>query len=203
MLHKCNLIDLGFVGGKYTWTNKRYSRRDLIFERIDKSFANPSWLVKYPNTAVIHLPRISSDHHPILINTVGQNNRQKAYQFRFKSMWLRHQNFIPMLTDFASVPNNSSLPIPNLLSSLQKHITNWNFSSFGNVVRRKARLLCKIQSVQTNLYTHSSLLYLILNGAYCKRTNVRLKRRKTIGTSIQILTGQFMETVILSFFITM
>lgn len=146
------LLDLGFVGGKYTWTNKRYNRRDLIFERLDKSFANQSWLDKYNDSTVIHLPRLSSDHHPILINTMGHNYSRRQSTFRFESMWLRHRNFIPMLTDFVSTPTNSLLPISQLIPLMQDHIATWNRTSFGNVFKRKDDLLRNIHLVQKNMY---------------------------------------------------
>ena len=63
-MDSCNLLDLGFNGPKFTWTNKR--KRNPIYERLDRAFGNGDWLVHYPNSCVWHLPRISSDHAPIL-----------------------------------------------------------------------------------------------------------------------------------------
>lgn len=42
-LNQCSMVDLGFKGSKYTWTNKRYSRKKyIIFERLARCFANES-----------------------------------------------------------------------------------------------------------------------------------------------------------------
>ena len=40
-LNKCNMVDLGFSGPRYTWTNRR-DLNNLIQERIDQFFTNPS-----------------------------------------------------------------------------------------------------------------------------------------------------------------
>ncbi|KAK4713764.1 hypothetical protein R3W88_019671 [Solanum pinnatisectum] len=48
-LDQCRLLDLGFKGGKFTWTNKRYkNRQSLILERLDRCLANNSWTLRYP-----------------------------------------------------------------------------------------------------------------------------------------------------------
>ena len=38
-----SLIDLGFVGPKYTWTNDVYGGRG-IKERLDRAIVNHSWI---------------------------------------------------------------------------------------------------------------------------------------------------------------
>nr|XP_016433117.1 PREDICTED: uncharacterized protein LOC107759646 [Nicotiana tabacum] len=83
-INECNLIDLGYKGSKYTWTNKRYSNKtSLILERIDRSFANEGWIEQYPEATVLHLPRTHSDHCPLQINLVGPPNNKPSRPFRF------------------------------------------------------------------------------------------------------------------------
>lgn len=40
-LDKFNMLDIGFMGPRFTWTNKREVQA-LIQERIDRYFLNPS-----------------------------------------------------------------------------------------------------------------------------------------------------------------
>ena len=41
-LDLCSMVDMGFSGPRYTWTNKR-DINNLILERIDRFFMNPDW----------------------------------------------------------------------------------------------------------------------------------------------------------------
>ncbi|XP_031387245.1 uncharacterized protein LOC116200546 [Punica granatum] len=65
MLNSCHLSDLGFSGPRFTWTNLR-DAGGLVQERLDRAVANPSWRLTFPNAEVAHLPRVHSDHCPIL-----------------------------------------------------------------------------------------------------------------------------------------
>ena len=47
-LDTCNMVDLGFNGPRFTWTNRK-NISDLVQERIDRCFANPSWSANFPN----------------------------------------------------------------------------------------------------------------------------------------------------------
>ncbi|XP_075654817.1 uncharacterized protein LOC142624982 [Castanea sativa] len=65
-LDKCNMVDLGFSGPRYTWTNKR-DINNLILERIDRFFMNLKWCVLYLDAKVTHLPRCHLDYCPVLL----------------------------------------------------------------------------------------------------------------------------------------
>ncbi|KAH0698593.1 hypothetical protein KY284_012808 [Solanum tuberosum] len=61
-LDDMDMIDLGFTGQKYTWSNKHKNNNTLIMERIDRFLSNHSWLNLFPDSHVHHLPRTHSDH---------------------------------------------------------------------------------------------------------------------------------------------
>nr|POE77003.1 hypothetical protein CFP56_57529 [Quercus suber] len=64
LLNKCNLLDLGFNGPCFTSTNKRNNL--LVMKRLDRALCNPGWLLLFEETNVFHLPKTSSDHHPLI-----------------------------------------------------------------------------------------------------------------------------------------
>ena len=69
-LDSCKLIDLGFSGSSFTWTNKRFGKAN-IKERLDRLLCNQSWRHLFEEAIVTHLPRTHSDHHPIIIDLEG------------------------------------------------------------------------------------------------------------------------------------
>ena len=81
-LDKCNMIDIGFAGPRFTWTNRREVQA-LIQERIDRYFVNPSWVLLYPEAKVTHLTRCHSDHCPILLEMQSRCHTGGIRPFRF------------------------------------------------------------------------------------------------------------------------
>ncbi|KAL0293866.1 UNVERIFIED_CONTAM: hypothetical protein Sangu_3229800 [Sesamum angustifolium] len=63
MMIDTRLMDAGFEGEPYTWTNKR------VWKRLDRVLYSKEWTDTYNSTRVQHLPRRLSDHHPLFITT--------------------------------------------------------------------------------------------------------------------------------------
>ncbi|OMP03548.1 Endonuclease/exonuclease/phosphatase [Corchorus olitorius] len=93
----CQLIDLGFVGPKFTWRRKG---EGIIttWERIDRVVCNSNWKLQFPEATVFHLPRTRSDHCPLLLDTEGQvRPTPELKPFRFEAAWMSHENFAEFL----------------------------------------------------------------------------------------------------------
>lgn len=57
MVDQNALIDLGFVGHAFTWTNRKVEKSN-IQERLDRCFVNNEWRLLYPNMVISHLPAL-------------------------------------------------------------------------------------------------------------------------------------------------
>jgi hypothetical protein len=88
---QCGLLDLGFSGPAYTWTNKRFSSTP-VFELLDRCLANVEWCDLYPNTNVFNLPIMFGDHAPILVSTESQYHKPKL-KFKFENWWTMEEDF--------------------------------------------------------------------------------------------------------------
>lgn len=83
MINQASLSDLGYIRGKYTWSNNRL-RGSAIAERLDRALGNNEWVSKFL-TKVEHLNRTCSNHFPLLItlsipSVVEQTSKLGMYQ---------------------------------------------------------------------------------------------------------------------------
>ncbi|XP_041001570.1 uncharacterized protein LOC121247260 [Juglans microcarpa x Juglans regia] len=88
VLQDCKLKDLGFIQGKYTWSNFRQDH-NFTKEKLDRATANSEWCAAFGGGEVQVLASSTSDHYPLLI-TVGQQNdwtRKPVQICRYEDSW--------------------------------------------------------------------------------------------------------------------
>jgi endonuclease/exonuclease/phosphatase family metal-dependent hydrolase len=72
-LADCDLHDLGFTGVPFTYDNKRSGNANVKV-RLDRAVANPAWRDRFVNARLNHHVSPCSDHCPISLNIVQENN---------------------------------------------------------------------------------------------------------------------------------
>ncbi|GER44467.1 retrotransposon protein [Striga asiatica] len=82
----CKLIDAGYEGSPFTW------ERAGVKKRLDRALISEAWTRVFAVTTVTHLPRIKSDHAPLLIRCRFSSTPRRS-SFRFQNMWTRHHTF--------------------------------------------------------------------------------------------------------------
>ncbi|CAL1361155.1 unnamed protein product [Linum trigynum] len=146
-IEQAGLIDLGYSGPCFTWTRGDQSTTYKA-SRIDRSLCNTTWNSAFPNTFVQHLPRIHSDHHPILTTVNNQGvSTSTSRPFRFEGAWLTHDSY----ANFLSNSWDSQAPLQDALKKLAGNLVEWNQTTFGNILHRKKRLLGRIHGIQTRV----------------------------------------------------
>lgn len=104
-LDLCSMVNMGFSGPRYTWTNK-WDVSNLILERIERFFMNPDWCVLYPDAKVTHLPRCHSGHCPVLMETLPFRTVHLNRPFRFQEFWLSEMSFLNVVSSAWSCNRN-------------------------------------------------------------------------------------------------
>ncbi|XP_024172054.1 uncharacterized protein LOC112178075 [Rosa chinensis] len=79
-MEDAGLSDMGFVGCRFTWSNK------FTKERLDRGFQSTQWRDHYPLSRVITLPPSDSDHNPLLVEVKAESSplRRCPRKFRFE-----------------------------------------------------------------------------------------------------------------------
>lgn len=145
---RCALLDLGFTGSKYTWSNHRQGQ-GCIRERLDRAWCNSAWQLQHPHASVQHLYRSYSDHSPILLSTGDQPQRLRPpNSFLMLTAWFQHRDFHKLVNRVWVVPE---IPLQQALGQFRELAQWWNRHCFGNIFERKRRCLARLAGVQRKL----------------------------------------------------
>jgi hypothetical protein len=144
-VNNCGLIDLGFSGPAYTWSNKRFSSMPT-YERLDRCLANAEWCRVFPTSLVLHLPMMYNDHAPILLLSVSNRQRPKK-PFRFENWWLMEEDF----QDVAQTSWNRSA------SHSFSHKTRFLAADLRKWRRLKPKTRDQLQSIEEQILADQSL----------------------------------------------
>ncbi|KAF7839279.1 reverse transcriptase [Senna tora] len=142
----CGVTNLGFTGQKFTSLNKREDGQ-VVFERLDRFLANPQWIHFFLHAINHHLPRIKSDHTPILLSTIPNTPIVGQRPFRCERIWLGQKDFQVL------VKNNWSraTSIDEGLALIREQAKLWNKNVFGNIFLRKNRLIKRLNGINVAL----------------------------------------------------
>ncbi|XP_042950258.1 uncharacterized protein LOC122282367 [Carya illinoinensis] len=139
-LDECELGDLGFVGSRFTWCNKREGR-SFIKERLDRVLGNTAWPNLFDTTMVHVLPVENSDHTPLLVSCFHHQEEHitKKKLFRYEAFWSKRQESKDIVHRAWTIGGGG-----------QSRLQSWAKSSGGNhqqLVRQKRELLQHMQEL--------------------------------------------------------
>ncbi|XLR40135.1 hypothetical protein S83_024842 [Arachis hypogaea] len=92
-INDCSLIDLSFVGTKFTWRGPQWEGHERVFKRLERALVNANWRIRFSEAKVDIFPRTNSDHYPILFNTQPREYNRRECPFCFEAMWNLHSEF--------------------------------------------------------------------------------------------------------------
>jgi len=132
-LNSMGLIDLGFSGNPYTWSNHRQGL-GLIKERLDRGIASSDWIHSFPHFSVTHLPAHTSDHNPLILDT-DTPLPSLPRPFLFEEFWTHDPSCGTVIGKAwsSSVLGSPSFCISKKLKNTKKALKHWNKHVFGNI----------------------------------------------------------------------
>lgn len=124
-INKFDLIELKNVGRRFTLAN---NLDNLVVANIDRVFISTCWEALFPVVQLKMLPRVGSDHTPLVVNT-GAIQSPKVKQFRFGKWWLEVAGF----KDLVHATWNSHCPSKDPMEkwhfkvrNLRRKLRGWN-----------------------------------------------------------------------------
>ncbi|XP_028801035.1 uncharacterized protein LOC114756538 [Neltuma alba] len=142
-----NLIDVDTKGPFFTWKGPKWEGLDRVFKRLDRVLSNDQWQYKFADAEVKIVPRICSDHHPMLVDLFPENQPARGRMFRFEAAWQMHNQFDDMMRNCWS----SRMETHRSLENLKADLIQWNRDVFGRIEVRKKNLLNRLFGVQRSL----------------------------------------------------
>ncbi|XP_062020902.1 uncharacterized protein LOC133737340 [Rosa rugosa] len=134
-LSHTELSDLHFQGPDYTWFCIQ-NGRVVIKERLDRGLANNSWIAAKPCSQIFHVPKLDSDHRPILFDT-SPPEFKAPHVFRFEHLWTSHpDSFQVVSSNWSTTPTTSaSQTWEDNLKRCKSSLTTWASNTFPNFAK--------------------------------------------------------------------
>lgn len=162
-LEDCELVDLGYSGPKYTWSN-RQAGEDNVKVRLDRAIANGQFMHLFEFWHVQNIVTSSSDHYAILLSLgswpfTGET-KPFLQNFRYEAMWARAADYTELVeknwNEGCVGPRNLQAVWSNL-NKMAGTLRQWSTRTFGSVrkeiMKLEKRLVRLRSSCTTPVYT--------------------------------------------------
>ncbi|KAI9085212.1 hypothetical protein K1719_032845 [Acacia pycnantha] len=121
-IQDCNLIDVEANGPFYTWKGPKWNGLERVFKRLDRCLCNIQWQERFASAEVKVVPRVCSDHHPLVVNLKVGDWGRTPRQFRYEAVWQMHDEFETVMRNSWSGEEEAHVKLADLKQSLIR----WN-----------------------------------------------------------------------------
>ncbi|XP_019459941.1 PREDICTED: uncharacterized protein LOC109359701 [Lupinus angustifolius] len=176
VLGSCGLLDLGAIGSRFTWFRREQGGRN-VSKRLDRALADTNWRTVFSEAYVENLPKLHSDHCPILIRCSDDGTPISCRPFRFQVAWSTHADFEDVVRQAWSLVDSD---VTGGLNKVKKDAISFNKNIFGNIFRRKRRLEARIREIQLSLETCDSHTLVTLEAQLRRDYNKALRQEEML-----------------------
>nr|CAN75609.1 hypothetical protein VITISV_002943 [Vitis vinifera] len=138
-IRESGLLDPPLRNAAFTWSNMQV---DPICKRLDRFLFSAEWDSFFSQNIQEALPRWTSDHSPICLET--NPFMWGPTPFRFENMWLLHPEFKEKFRDWwqeCSVEGWEGHKFMRKLKFIKSKLKEWNTRVFGDLRERKKHIL--------------------------------------------------------------
>ena len=135
----CELIDPPLRNAPFTWSN---IQKSPVCKRLDRSLYSNEWELFFPQSLQEILPRWTSDHWLIVLDT--NPFKWGPTPFRFENMWLQHPSFKECFSSWWREFEGNGWEGHRFMRKLQfvkAKLKDWNKNTFGMLKERKKKHL--------------------------------------------------------------
>ena len=144
-IRECELLDPPLHNTPFTWSNMQESP---VCKRLDRFLYSNEWELSFPQRLQKVLPRRTSDHWPIALET--NPFKWGPTPFRFENIWLQHPSFKECFKSWWSGFQGTGWEGHKFMRKLQfvkANLKEWNKVSFGVLNERKKSILKDIANL--------------------------------------------------------
>jgi hypothetical protein len=198
-LDSFGMIDLGFSGNPFTWSNKRQNHH-LIKERLDRGIANSQWVHLFPHFAIQHLPAQISNHNPILLDTSSLDLTLRR-PFRFEEFWTFDSSCNSIISQawVKHFQGSSAFILLKKLKATKSALKFWNSHHFGNIQKKIASFLRQLDFLQqsspsTVTYEQEGFLQKYLDDLLLQEELLWRNKSREVWLTCKYLNTRFFHT---------
>lgn len=158
VFHSCGLSTVNTQGGKFTWSRPR-GDASRIYKRLDRAVSNLDWISIFTNSYLRILPRIGSDHCPILLHC-GTPPARALPPFRWEASWALIPDYDKVVTDAWTRQASS---ICHQLQHVKEASVRFRQANGGNFKWRKLKLLKRMEGIARSLERIDSVRLILLD----------------------------------------
>ncbi|XP_020681629.1 uncharacterized protein LOC110098989 [Dendrobium catenatum] len=144
-----DLVDPGFVGPAFTWTNNKDARSKIFF-RQDRFLVSSDILDRFQDLRVEHLTRLVSDHCPILCRVQEVSKRTYSPWIRFEDVWLSFPQACHLVMEKWTVADfgSEAAQLQRKCNRTLKALFFWSKEKFRRLSQLRAELDTEVRTLQ-------------------------------------------------------
>ena len=149
MLKICDMLEVVGSGDGFTWAGKRYQKD--IQCKLDRCFGNKEWKRMFHQASQVFMERLGSDHRPVLVNLLSENERRRG-SFRFDKRMVGMCRVAETIKEAWQKPNpGSQMSLMEKIGVVRRSLSKWKRETDqnSNVHMQKLRNELELETSST------------------------------------------------------